>query len=308
MMQFSNQDPIAPGLNSIFTLLFKQNYLKAYDKEYIKLSLARDIGNVVRFRTSIDYENRNALVNHYKIDEEKFTSNNPQNELDDAPAFDTHQALIFRASLRFQFGREIWSHPYLTMKMRSKWPILDVYYKAGINALGSDVDYHLLYASLLKNVDAGIYGNTHLRIMGGGFLGESPTQFIDNIHFLGNQTHVASSDDRTRFFLLPYYTHSADKHFIQGHFQHKFEGFLLSKVPLLKYTQWQLVAGYKYLNSNRQAFYDEFHIGLDNVGIGVARVFRVDAVYARDHVDCGILDDCVSGSKFGVVVSSMIFF
>lgn len=308
LSQYSRQDPIPEGLNSIFTLLFKNNFLKAYDKEYISLSLARDLGNTIYVRTSIDYENRNPLVNHYNVSETKFTSNNPQLPFSDAPAFDPHQALIFRLSLRFQFGREIWSHPYQTFKTPSKWPILDVYYKGGLNALGSDVDYHVLYASLSKRFDAGIYGDGYGRLMGGGFLGNSPEEFIDYFHFLGNQTHVANAQDRNRFFLLPYYSHSASKGFVQGHFQHKFRGYLLSKVPLLKKTQWQLVGGYKFLKSNTQAYYDEIHIGLDNVGFGIARLFRVDAVWAHDHFDCGEFADCVSGFKFGVVLSSAIMF
>jgi len=306
--QFSNQNPIAPRLNSIFTLLFKRNYLKAYDKEYIKLSFARDLGNVVRLRTSIDYEHRNALTNHYKIEEPKFTSNNPEFSFDRNPAFSTHQALIFRVSLRFQFDREIWSHPYQTIKMRSKWPILDVYYKTGIKALGGDVDYHLLYGSLTKSIDAGIYGDSYVKIMGGGFLGNRPTQFIDNVHFLGNQTHVANAADRNRFFLLPYYSHSVDSHFVQGHFQHKFTGFIMSKIPLLNKTQWQFVAGYKFVNSSRRAYYDEFHVGLDNLGIGIARIFRVDLIYSRDHFNKGLMDVEAGVNKIGFVVSSSIMF
>ncbi len=309
LTQYSQQEPIAEGLNSIFTLFFKRNYLKAYDKEYLSFKLSRDLGNTIYLRTSIDYENRSALVNRYNLTEEKFSSNNPQLPGDDAPAFEEHQVLIFRLALRFQFGREIWSHPYQTFKTRSRWPILDVYYKGGLPTLGSDVDYHLLYASLTKRVDAGIYGDSYLKLMGGTFLGDGPTQFIDYFHFLGNQTHVASSFDRSRFYLLPYYDYSADGGFAQGHFQHHFKGFLLSKVPLLNKTQWQLVGGYKFVKSNTQDYYDEFHIGLDNVGFGIVRLFRVDAVWARDHFDCGPLADCVpSINSFGVVVSTSILF
>lgn len=308
LSQYSRQDPIPEGLNSIFTLLFKNNYLKAYDKEYVSLNLARDLGNTIHLRTSLDYENRNPLVNHYNLSEEKFTSNNPERINNDSPAFANHQALIFRLALRFQFGREIWSHPYQTFKTPSRWPILDLYYKAGLKALGSDVDYHVMYASLTKRIDAGIYGDSYTRLMGGRFLGDGPTEFMDYFHFLGNQTHVASGLDRNRFFLLPYYSHSANKSFMQGHFQHKFKGYVLSKVPLLKRTQWQLVGGYKFLKSNSRAYYDEFHIGLDNVGFGVARLFRVDAVWANDHFDCGIEDDCASGRTFGFVISSAILF
>lgn len=309
LTQYSQQEPITEGLNSIFTLFFKRNYLKAYDKEYLSLKLSRDLGNTIYLRSSIDYENRNAVVNHYNLDEEKFTSNNPELPENDVPAFSQHQALIVRLALRFQFGREIWSHPYQTFKMRSRWPVLDVYYKGGLPVLGSDVDYHLVYGSLTKRIDAGIYGDSYLQMMGGTFIGDGPTQFIDYVHFLGNQTHVASSFDRNRFYLLPYYDYSADGAFAQGHVQHHFKGFLLSKVPLLKKTQWQLVGGYKFVQSNTSDFYDEFHIGLDNVGFGIVRLFRVDAVWARDFFDCGPLADCApSINSFGVVVSSAILF
>ncbi len=307
LVQFNRNQPISALVNTLFTWLPNENYLKAYDKNFLSLSMARDLGVTFRIRSSIDYEDRSALVNRYKLDEPKYSSNNPQLPFDDSPAFIDHQAFIFRVSLGFQFGRELWSYPDRTFKSASDWPIIRLYYKTGINALGSDVDYHLLYSSLFQYLNLGIYGSSTLYAMGGGYLGESPEYFADYFHFLGNQTQLGNSNRYDQqFLLMPYYENSTNENFLQLHFQHKFNGYLLSKIPLLKKANFQLVAGYKYLNTSTSEPYDEYHIGLDNLGIGIARFFRLDFVWASNR--CGPLEDCNDRRSFGVVLGSSLSF
>ena len=307
LVQFNRNEPISRLANTIFTWWLKENYLKAYDKNFLSISAARDVGNAIRLRTSIDYEDRTALVNRYNIEDPDFSSNNPQVPFDDVPAFDQHQAFIFRASMGFQFGREVWSYPDYKFKSASDWPIINLYYKAGLDIASSDVNFHLLYTSLFKNQSVGIYGNSRIYAMGGGFLGESPEYFVDYFHFIGNQTHVGDTERYDRqFLLMPYYENSTDGGFVQLHYQHHFKGFIFSKLPLLRKTNFQLVAGYKYLNTSTSEAYDEYHIGLDNLGIGIARFFRLDFVWASSR--CGPLEDCDDSRSFGVVLGSLISF
>ena len=307
LVQFNRHQPISRLVNSLFTWIPKENYLKAYDKNFIALSMARDLGVAFRFRSSIDYEDRSAVINQYKIGDPNYTSNNPQLSSEDAPAFMDHQAFIFRASLGFQFGKEVWSYPHRTFKSASDWPVINVYYKAGVQAFGADVKYHLLYSTLFKNLDVGIFGNSTLYAMGGGFLGQTPEFFADYVHFTGNQTHIGNSTEYYyQFLLMPYYDNSTNENFLQIHFQHKFNGFLLSKIPLLKRSNFQLVAGYKYLNTSTSELYDEFHIGFDNLGIGIARIFRIDLVWASRR--CGPLEDCDDSKSLGIVLGSSITF
>ena len=74
----------------------------------------------------------------------------------------------------------------------------------------------------------------------------------------------------------------------------------------MRKTNFQLVAGYKYLNTSTSEAYDEYHIGLDNLGIGIARFFRLDFVWASNR--CGPLEDCDDSRSFGVVLGSLISF
>ena len=74
---------------------------------------------------------------------------------------------------------------------------------------------------------------------------------------------------------------------------------LLSKVPLRKKLGWHLAAGYKFLETTNSNPYHEFHVGIDNIGIKIFRLFRVDAVWSRQS------DNAVhpgSSTKFGVVL------
>ncbi|NNE26849.1 MAG: carboxypeptidase-like regulatory domain-containing protein [Saprospiraceae bacterium] len=280
VQQINRIDPITDRLNFIMTLFFRRNYMKLYDKEYLRLAMTRDIGNNLFLRASFDYEDRSALTNiwdgglFYK-DSRTFTDN--------IPVFEPHQALIFRASLRIKIGEKVWRYPDRKFRVGSAWPTFWVNYKKGLPWMGGDVDYDLLYASMYDNFDLGIIGNSSLYLVAGDFIRGDANQFIDYFHFLGNQTHIGyPAHYDTRFLLLPYYSNSTNGSFSQIHLQHNFNGYILNKLPLFRELGWQLCLGYKYLNTSEHPFYDEYHIGLDNIGFKLFRLLRFDFVWARN--------------------------
>lgn len=281
--QFSRRNPISNTLNSFFTVVFDQNYMKSFDKEFLGASVMRDLGNTFWGSLSLNYQNRSPLINNYLCDSNKITSNDPRRPFTfNLPSFENHQALIFRAALRVKIGEEVWNYPDRKFKAGSKWPTLWLYYKKAIKGLGGDLAYDLVYASLYKNYVIGTLGNSDFYVSGGSFVRKDDDMpFIDYFHFLGNQTHVGNPGGYyNRFLMLPYYTHSTNDRFVEAHFQHNFQGILLGKVPLIKQLGWHLAAGYKFMDTADQEAYHEFHVGLDNIGIKIFRLFRVDAVWS----------------------------
>ena len=295
--QFNKNDPITDGLNSIMTLFFRRNYLKAYDNNFIRADFSRDLGAVFAVRSSIEYEDRSPLTNNYDgsifyKDSRNFTPN---------IAIENHQAFIFRLSLRIKPGERIVRYPDRTFKVGSSWPTLWLHYKRAIkNVAGSDTDFELLHASINKNYSLGTKGDLNIYIHGGTFL-NSPDFFVDNVHFLGNQTHIAYTGTYNySFLMLPYYDFSTNDDFLQWHIQHSFDGYILGKIPLIRRLNWHLVGGYKQLLKTGDD-YLEWHIGLDNIGYKLFRLFRVDAVWAKRLLDIEqpTVDE---GFNFGVVV------
>ena len=303
--QFSRLNPISKRLNSIFTLLLDDNFLKAYDKTFIELGHSRYLADAIRGGISVAYESRTALVNNFDTDDLDFTSNNPQDPSNDAVAFDPHRALLLRAHILLHPGQKIWSYPNRVFREAGRWPVIGFYYKGGLPIDNNQADYNLVYTTISKTIDGGSYGTTRLYGMAGTFLGESPQQFIDYFHFLGTQTHIANTSQYSRrFLMLPYYDMSSADDFAQVHLEHNFSGFLLSKVPILKRTQWQFVLGYKLLSTSDQGDYDEITLGLDNFGFKLFRLFRIDAVFHRRYAHPENLGP--TDRRFGVIVGLKI--
>lgn len=307
LQQYSRQEPITNRLNSIFTYMLRRNYLKAYDNNYGSIVIGRYLGSMLYGTLSVTYEDRSAVVNNFDSslfykDSRTFTSNNPQNLSQDTPAFQDHQALILRAGLRINLGQKIWSYPNQTFRVGSEWPSIGLYYKKAISSLGGDVDYDLLYANISKSYNVGVIGNLRGYATAGKFLSADNIEFADYYHFMGNQTHIGNpAQYRNQFLLLNYYTHSSVGEFAEVHLEHNFNGFLLSKMPLLKRLEWKLAAGAKLLKSSERDLYTEYHVGIDNIGYKLFRLFRIDLVWANQ--ECDILGTCDEDkSKFGVVV------
>jgi len=311
MNQYSRLDPISSTLNSVFTIFFRKNYLKAYDKEFVSFRHSRQLFNGVTGNVSLEYENRVALQNNFfgglKQDSRDYTSNNPQSPEDDALAFAPHQALLFRAHIIINVGQKIWNYPDRIFRENSSWPTLGLYFKKGMDIGNNSSDFDLVYASLSKIIKTGIYGNTDLFLVGGSFLGDGPSEFIDRMHFIGTQTHIANESEYSRrFLMLPYYEMSSAENFMQAHVQHNFKGYIMSKIPLLKKTEWQLVGGYKYLTTSDQGTYDEITVGLDNFGFKLFRLLRIDAVFHKKYTKEASSPE--SKRKIGFIVGSEINF
>ncbi len=311
LQQYSVREPITSGINSLFTYLLRRNYLKAYDKNYGSVGVASYLGSMLYGTLSMTYEDRSAVINNFDSslgykDTRTFTSNNPQNLSIDNPAFEDHQALILRAGLRIKFGQKIWSYPNQTFRVGSEWPSLSIFYKKAIPSFGGDVDYDLLYANISKSYNIGVTGTLRAYATAGKFLSSDNIEFVDYYHFMGNQTHIGNpAKYRNQFLLLNYYTHSSVGEFAEAHIEHNFNGFLLSKVPLLKRLEWKLAAGAKLLKSSERDLYTEYHVGIDNIGYKLFRLFRVDLVWANQN--CDILGNCDEDkSKFGVVVGFIL--
>ena len=304
--QFNRLEPIGESLNTILTYFFRYNYLKAYDREYISLAMRRDLGNVFGLNTSLSYEQRSPLINTYfssvfNKESQEFTSNDPLNpDHHFMPSFDQHKALIFRASLRIKIGEKVWRYPNRKFKVGSDWPTFRLHYKKGIKALGGDVDFDLVYATMYKELNMATLGTSSVYLMGGTYIGDGPTEFIDYFHFYGNQTHIGNPFNySSRFLMLPYYSNSTNGDFYQMHLQHNFQGFLLSKLPLFKQLGWHLAGGYKLLNSSTSDLYQEIHFGIDNIGWNIFRLFRTDFVWSKQSIHDA---SGVSKFKFGFIV------
>ncbi len=290
--QFNGNNPISETVNSFYTLVFRRNYAKIYDKYFGEIQYRQEFWNGGLFFFNLEYADRQPLVNQSEFsyffrENRVFTANDPTDPTNFTPSFDRHQALIFRLRLRLRFGQKYLTYPDRKIITGSKFPELRIHYRKGINSLGSDVDFDHLSVEVRKTVNFGLFGSSQFNVEAGTFLNKNEVMFIDYKHFNGNQTAIVNpSRYRTSFLRLPYYDFSTTNSYLEGHYQHHFEGFFLDRLPLFRKLGFKTVVGAKALLTSGQNYF-ELHAGLDNIGINIIRLFRVDAVASIQNGDLG---------------------
>jgi hypothetical protein len=301
--QFNPSNPISRILNSIATTFFKNNYMKLYDRNFIKLNVQDEVVNGIQLTANIEYNRRKQLFNTTKKSREPndkgFTSNNPLAPDDfTTPFFETHH--LAKASLiaRISFGQQYWTRPDGKFRIpNDKYPIVFLGFENGF--AGSEENYNFSHIMTRVNydLDLGNKGILGMNYRAGQFFDAKDIAFVDYKHFNGNQTHIGQTDRyMNQFNLLPYYVASTNNRYFEAHVEYNDNGYILNKIPLINKLKATLVAGAANLALPESKPYSEFSIGMDNLGFGKFKIFRID--YIRSYQSGFLEDGVVLGMKF----------
>jgi hypothetical protein len=260
--------------------------------------------NGFRFYSTLSYERRKALFNttdqvFYPQDDDMYTSNNPLNESAYGIApFDTHNIVKLNVMARINFGQEYLSYPDSKFNItKDKYPTLLVGYEKGLGATIDDYNFDQIKARIYQSFNVSNLGRFNYNLRAGKFFNADDISFVDFQHFNGNQIHVSRRGNYTDVFNnLGYYDLSTNDSYLEMHAEHDFNGFIMSRIPLLKKLNFNLVVGAHALSTPDHKPYQEYTIGLDNIGWGKWRFLRVD--YVRSYQSGFLSDALVFGLKF----------
>ena len=277
-VQYNAMDPVSPFVNTLYTLLDGQNYMKLYEKSWIGVSHYSELVNGIYLTAGFEYAGRSALVNTtdytwVKSSKRRFTSNDPQDPDNEGPAFSWNKSFMIYAALRLRIKQKYMSIPEKSV-IGSKYPDLVISYLKGIPTfLGSDVDYDVLKLALEGNQKFGPFGTLQYRGLYGTFLNNGSTGFMDYHHFNGNRT-IFGKFRLNAFQLLDYYDNSTNKSYFEAYAEHHFDGFIFNKIPLVRKSRIKAVAGIRYFTSEFKNNYFEVSAGIENI----FNLFRIDFV------------------------------
>ncbi len=302
--QFNASQPISPLVNSISTLFFEDNYMKLYDKGFAQISYSQEWFNGFRFYSTLSFERRNALFNttdqvFFNDKNDIYTSNNPLDETAFGMApFNTHNILKLNVSARINFGQEYLSYPDSKFNIpNSKYPTLLLGYEKGFSASNAGYNFGQIKARLYQVFNVANKGYLQYNLRVGTFFNADDIAFMDYQHFNANQTHIGRSTSYTNVFNnLPYYALSTNKNYLEFHTEHNFKGYILGKIPLLNKLNYNLVIGAHALSTENNKPYNEFSIGIDNIGFKKFRFLRLD--YVRSYQNGFKNDAVIFGLKF----------
>ena len=286
--QFNASNPISGLVNTVSSLLFKNNFMKLYEKNFIAANFGREVVNGLNLNLNVEYSERKPLLNTTDQSITKtndiYSSNNPILPFDNVtPAFEKHNLVKTNVLARIKFGQQYWTRPDGKYNLgNEKYPTISLGYEKAFSATDKKYEYDLLSARVTQDVTLGNKGDMKINFKAGKFFNADKISFVDYKHFNGNQTHITGGDGYTNLFNnLPYYTASTNDSYLELHAEHNDKGFLMNKIPLLNKLRSQLVLGFHNLAVPDRNPYQEFSVGLDNLGFGKLRIFRVD--YIRSY-------------------------
>lgn len=171
-------------------------------------------------------------------------------------------------------------------------PRLHLEYRAGIDGLlGGDVGYHKLEVGLTQRLLSPI-GITKYQVLAGKYFGTVPYPLLE-LH-RGNESVYF---EKLSFNVMNDFEFASDM-FVTIGLEHHFDGFLLNKIPGIKFLQLRTIFYYKVLlgwlsDENQQVVpllddmsaldghYSEIGVGLENI----LKLFRVDAIFRLTQKD-----------------------
>lgn len=301
--QFNTSNPIDPILNTSFSLYAEKNYMKIFENSYAQASFSQELFNGFRIRTSLGYQRRSPLFNTtdqawYPQDNRDYTSNNPLDETAYSVApFERHNIMKFNFTASINFAQDYLSYPDGKYNIpNSKFPTVILGYEKGFASSISNYNFDQIKIRVRQSLNLAEKGRFQYNLRAGKFFNADNIAFVDYQHFNGNQTHIGSGSYLNVFNNLPYYTASTNDSYLEMHAEHDFNGFILGRIPLLKKLNFNLVVGAHALATPNNNPYQEYTIGLDNIGWGKFRFLRID--YVRSYQSGFQSDAIVFGLKF----------
>ncbi len=276
-----------PFLNSIYSLFFKENYMRLYRSSYLNPGLRSEISNGLYTEFGLMLEDRKLLANttdysfistskHYKdnIPENEIlkTLVSPFNLLQSQRHGDFYSTITFTPKQKYRIRRE------RKIPMGSDWPTFSLTWKHGINEFPQDITgwrhFDMIRFEASKNKDLGAMSEYYWIFRSGGFINNKNVPFYDFFHFSSQQLPVLLNNYRDAFMIPGYYSLSTRELFAEGHIKYTTPYLALKLLPGLSNTLIRENVSGSLLWSRYQKCYTEIGYSLSEIFlIGEAGVY-----------------------------------
>ncbi len=209
------------------------------------------------------------------------------NQVSSLTSFEIRNQIMYTKDEKFISGQ------FDRLSLGSKHPIISLTHTWGLKGvMGSEFDFHRLDFVIDHRPKIGVFGRFHYTLYAGKIFGTVPYPFL-NVH-QGNETFYLQM---STFNLVNYYEFISDQ-WIGINVEHRLQGFIMDRVPLIRKLKLRLVYAAKmvigsydsrhneemllpYYSYKLTSPYYEVSVGLENI----FKFIRVDAIWRLSYRD-----------------------
>lgn len=271
-IDFGRQFELVNPFDAYINLLKPQNL---YEKDYVRLVHSRELVNGLHFHSRLYLEKRKPLHEFdFGFLEDDIFPNSP------AINFEPHRALTATFILSYTPKQLYVMEPNEKIILGSRYPTITVKWRTGIPDLFKSVlNYNYLEFRVSQDITVGVLGESKYRVTAGKVLENNEMRLVDFKYQRQGDPFLFTNPLET--YQLTDSTFPTFDWYLEAHYYHKFNGFLTSKIPFLKKSGIQTVAGAGFLSAPEKDYlHTEAFFGADRIlRIGRER-FRLGIYYA----------------------------
>ncbi len=280
--QYNSDEPIHPIINSFTSLLYGDNWMKIYERNFVDLNYMHRFNDKYTLRSEWSWARRSELFNQsdytlFKSNQGDYTPNAPVSlEVPDT-SFDPNRAFIGSVSLEARPWQKYRIRNGVKSRVGGSTPTFIVSYRKGITGVAeSNVSFDHMEIGIKDSYKFGIRGKLDVNLTAGTFLRTENLSFMDYKHFLGNRTWFTMADPVQSYRLMDYYVNSTANEYFSGNAHYHFRKFLFTRIPKLRMFGISENIFVNYLATPASKNYTEVGYGLD----GILRIFRLEVAAA----------------------------
>jgi len=264
---YSGDAGINRTLNSIFSLDAGRNYARFYEKTFGRIYNEIDIANGLQLGLEAEYADRQTLVNHTAWNIFGVKKNWPNTPNYGQSLNETYSRLA-KGGIRLQYRPEYYYRIVDGKKhyLRSKYPFFVLNYQQGVSGFSEHnySSFSMLELSINQILQLGIFDRFAYGLVGGKFFNKNPFNYMDYKHFnSGGNIGLTFSDWDTSYALLPLYTYSTNKNWIQAFATYQTDYLLIKRLPFLQGKLFTESLHAKFLYTPEKKYYSEWGYSVD---------------------------------------------
>ncbi|MCW3788853.1 DUF5686 and carboxypeptidase regulatory-like domain-containing protein [Plebeiibacterium sediminum] len=268
---FNEESGIANFTNAVASLIFKENYKRLYQDDYIKIGAKTDVANALVLTGEIKYQQIHRLENstNYSLylPSQNYTANNNINSNFNNSVFESRDGLQLRTSLKYTPKYFYRIDGGRKRMIESDYPTFTLAYEKGVkNILNSQSDYDLIELSIDQELEWSFMYAFNYDIKAGYFYNNSSMHFSNFTHFNTSEIPVSFKDWKRNFNLLHDYKYSTNKWYIEGHLCYSTPYLIVKNIPFLQEKLWNENIYLHHLTQPNLKNYNE-------VGYGISQIF-----------------------------------
>lgn len=302
VFQINASEPINHYINTLYTLFYRENFMKLYRKVFLNWNYEQELFNGFYLQVGGEYGVRSTLENQFlwsvsSLYGGEFSSNNPNSITNPDYVLKNNAALILRSGITWRPRQRYIRYLGDKYALNKEGLEFSIFMDAGVPGfLRSEVSYMRWLVSFRNAFNFGLFGKSTVLLRSGWMAFANRLSYLDFTHFLGDQTYfLGNARERVsldQFRGLAYYKYSTRGSYFEGHWQHDFEHTLLKEAPVLRSLRWNYFVGANVLMMADALFtpYTEIFFGIDRLLAAVRplEMFNVRLDFAMQVDETGL--------------------